>query len=272
MQTQSMAAWILYATAALGLSFAANAQEPRPAPAGLVPAFDVATIKPSKNHDHWRLQPTPNGYTATNRSLRDLLEEAYAIYDNDRFSGGPAWISSQTFDLEAKIDPVAVPNYRDLPLEERHAMLLKLLKERFHLSIHDEMKSFPVYALIVSKHGLLVKPTPTNDATQDAIPGGIKGICNIDVGRPGVLQGHNCDMHNFTDLLRGSVDRVIVDRTNLPGRYTFALHWDQGDKAETSTEPSIFTAVREQLGLELVPAKAPVQVIVVDHAKQPVEN
>jgi uncharacterized protein (TIGR03435 family) len=137
-------------------------------------------------------------------------------------------------------------------------MLRALLEERFKLTAHRETKDVPGYFLTVAKGGPKLKPGDT-----------AAGQSMILAGR---LIGPNATIAEFISLLAHPVDKPIVDKTNLPGAYNIDLKFAP-DVATNSTQPSIFTAIQEQLGLKLESQKVPFETLVIDHCDHiPTQN
>jgi uncharacterized protein (TIGR03435 family) len=252
------------------LASAALAQPPAsPTPAAAQPlTFDVVTIKPHGQGAGWRLQPTPDGYTAANVSLLKLVQEAYGIFDPKLITGGPSWIDKDKFDLEAKFDPSEIPNAKDLTYRQRADMLRPLLADRFHLKVHFETKDFPAYNLVIAKGGLKFQQTK-----QDTIDGKGIGITCTHL-RGGAVEG--CSMANLADSLRYPTGRTVIDKTGLTGLYDYPTLVYSTDNTPANSPaaayPSIFTAVQEQLGLKLEPSTAPLDILVIDSAEPPTPN
>jgi uncharacterized protein (TIGR03435 family) len=249
---------------------AALAQPPAtPTAAAAQPlTFDVVTIKPHGQGAGWRLQPTPDGYTATNVSLLKLIGEAYGIFDPKLMTGGPPWIDKDKFDLEAKFDPSEIPNAKDLTYRQRADMLRAVLADRFHLKVHFESKDFPAYNLVIAKGGLKFQQTK-----QDTIDGKGIGITCTHL-RGGAVEG--CSMANLADSLRYPTGRTVIDKTGLTGLYDYPTLVYSTDNTPANSPaaayPSIFTAVQEQLGLKLEPSTAPLDILVIDSAEPPTPN
>ena len=234
-------------------------------------AFDVATIKPSQAAG-WNLHPTLDGYTGVGISLRQLVQAAYGFYDDKLFSGGPAWIDSDKFDLEAKFNTSEIAGWNKLTFRQRSDMLQPLLAERFHLKVHHETRSFPVYSLVVAKSGSKLQPTRA-EASDDL---GIGVTCRVLQSRPGYVKYQSCMVGSMSDLLRWETGRSVIDRSGLTNHYDFELRWTPDSASTTAagdeSGPSIFTAIQEQLGLRLEPATAALEILVIDHAELPSEN
>lgn len=243
------------------------------------PTFEVASIRQNLNpNPAWSMYFTADGVHAKDVTLFRALAEAYGVADNDLWSGGPAWLHKARFDIEAKYD---VEKYPNLTLEQRRAMLQQLLADRFNVVVHHQAKEFPLYALVVAKHGPKVEETkPENQSKNPAD----SMMCTIRAGREGTLEMQGCTMGQFADTLGAyggsDLGRKVVDQTGLTGHYTLALHWAPLDSTSPSSAepsapeaggPSIFTAVKE-LGLKLKPIKGPLDTIVIDRAEMPSEN
>jgi uncharacterized protein (TIGR03435 family) len=248
-------------------------------PAG-PPAFEVASIHQNLNpNPRWNINFTPDGVHATDVTLLWALHEAYGVSDDRLWSGGPAWLDKARFDIEAKYDADKYPN---LTREQRQAMLQQLLADRFKVVVHHQSRQFPLYALVVAKHGAKVEETKPEDLRKSPVYG---VMCMVHAGRKGEIAMQGCTMTQFANDLSGyardDLGRKVVDQTELAGHYTIALNWAPveannpsaaGLTAPAPDGPSIFTAVREQLGLELKPINGPLDTIVIDRAEMPSEN
>jgi bla regulator protein blaR1 len=235
------------------------------------PSFEIATIKPSKPDQPGKgLIVRPNAEFGTiNTTLADVIEFAYGLHEK-QIVGGPDWIHSTKFDITGKPDTPGMPNDKQLKL-----MVQKLLRDRFQLTFHSDERELSAYVLSVAKAGNKMKE---DTADPDGLPGlFFQGL--------GVLSVRNARMEDFTGLLQSAVlDRPVVDRTNLQGRWDFLLKWtpDESqfggrvpppqDPPPADAPPPLFTAIQEQIGLRLEAAKTSVKVIVLDHLEQPSEN
>jgi uncharacterized protein (TIGR03435 family) len=234
--------------------------------------FEVAPIRPSPpGRDRWRMEFILDGFRANGVSLRQVIQEAYGIYEEDRLSGDPMWLPIQKFDIQAKMSSDDVAALKALSLGQRRAMLQTLLEERTHLRLHHEIVPLPVYELMVAKRG----PKFRESSAQQLRQADIKGY------QGSVLQSYNggLEVQEFSmpalalSLYR-VLGRTVVDKTGLTGRYDFSLRWTPDNLSdETNAEwPSILTAVEEQLGLKLESARFPVDTLVVDQIEMPSEN
>ena len=260
--------------------------------ASKVPAFEVASIKPNKSGTGMTmLQTTPVGFTASNISLKALIQQAYGVEEN-QILGAPSWVGSERYDIEAKVGSSDTDALHDLNPDQRRLMLQPLLADRFQLKVHTELRDLPVLALVVAKGG----PKLHEAKPGDTYPNGLKGFDGgggpgMMLMRPGQLTAQGVDLSFVAKQLSQQLGRTVQDKTGLTGKYDFTMQWkpdrdpspmpgapqpgQQGPDATLSTdssEASIFTAVQEQLGLKLESRKAPVEVLVIDHVEAPSGN
>jgi uncharacterized protein (TIGR03435 family) len=261
------------------------------------PKFNVASIKPSKSGDQGtHLRFLPGGlYTAT-VPLRALIASAYLNEFPPKgrlIFGGPGWIDSELFDIEARAKG-------NPGIEQMHLMVQSLLEDRFKLVMHHETQQLPTYELVLAKAGKTgpqltphsgdAKCTDSASGKRLSQPGpgeAMPAYCNgfFMNPRPGDLRetGNNITMDKLGQFLSQSVDRMVVDRTGLNGAFDFALEFAPefgpgsqpgvtATASDLSIPPSLFTALQEQLGLELKSTTSPVDVLVIDHAEKPSEN
>jgi bla regulator protein BlaR1 len=265
-----------------------------------LPKYDVASIKPYKAGDGGvRIMVTPDGVSLQGVPMRLLLPQAFGV-EEDRIVGEPAWVKSNRYDIEAKVEPENAPKLKDLKVEQRNAMMLQLLVDRFNLKYHYEKRELPMYSLVVAKDGLKMKPTKAEEDAPGADaprPGDAPGPRDGDPPRPGRrmltmnpghLESTGTSIDMLAHVLSRQLGRTVVDKTGLTGEYDFALDYtpdnmpmpphgapEGGPKPEMQPNqggPSIFTAVEEQLGLKLEATKGMVDVIVIDHIDLPTEN
>jgi uncharacterized protein (TIGR03435 family) len=248
-------------------------------PAVKTPVYEVASVRENTNpNPRWNMSFTPDGVHATDVTLMWALHEAYGILDDELWSGGPGWINQKRFDIDAKFDITQYPN---LTRQERMEMLQQLLADRFKLVVHHEAKEFPLYALVIAKDGPNVAETKPEDLRTNPVYG---VMCTNKAGHRGHMEMSGCTLAQFAGNLSGyarnDLGRRVIDETGLTGHYTIALTWSPVDTNPASTEVSatdasggsIFTAVKEQLGLELKPINGPLDTIVIDHVEMPSEN
>jgi uncharacterized protein (TIGR03435 family) len=259
-------------------SLPAIAQSGGPAPA-TVPAakplaFDVVTIRPYDGAlMGWNLYPTPDGYTGMHITLYQLVKEAYGVFDEKFITGGPAWISSDRFDLQAKFDPSDIPNAKNLPYRQRADMLRAVLADRFQLKVHFVTKVLPVYNLVVADGGSKLIETKPEDITTGSTGAPACLHTRPDENFNSILVG--CQTADLADALRYMAGRPVFDKTGLSGRYNFKLRYMPESAPIDSPlagRPTIFKAVQEQLGLKLEPGTAPMDILVIDSAQRPTPN
>jgi uncharacterized protein (TIGR03435 family) len=223
------------------------------------PEFDVASVKPSRL-DGWQgIDTMPGRIRADSITLERSIREAYGIGPH-RILGGPDWIATERWEIVAR---AASPVDDDDVLMR---MLRALLADRFQLVLHRETRSLPAYVLEVNKNGPKMQRTDPGDQDTE-LHGGRGG--------PTTLQARKTDMDHLAEVLGWRMDRPVVNNTGLSGAFNFTLHWapdNLRNPDEAGDDVSIFTAVGEQLGLRLHPARAPVEVLVIDHVERPSEN
>jgi uncharacterized protein (TIGR03435 family) len=253
------------------------------------PAFAVASIKPSKAQDFRRegIKFLPGGrFVAANYPLQVLIAGAYHVpYQSARLTGGPEWVRSERWDVEAKAAPDALP--AALPPQARTArmrrMLQNLLAERFRLTLRRETKELPVYALVVAKNGLRLEKSKIGES--DCF-GEIEGTpCHVILGGQGRgLDAQAADLADLAVALENFTDRPVVDQTGIIGLFQIeTTAWlplrqkaaAPGVKAENGADleslPSLFS-VMSAMGLKLVPQRAAIELLVIDHVERPSRN
>jgi uncharacterized protein (TIGR03435 family) len=239
--------------------------------------FEVATLKDSPPGEPGAgIRPLPGGqrYEAVNLTLKGIMVAAYRV-KADQIVGGPSWIDTDRFDMNAKAE-------RSSNIEELHAMLRNLLKEQFKLEFHRETKELPIYSLSLDRGGPKLQPhdaqnsgDPRIDIEPDPHPGGFLKM---------VWHARFSPVDYFAFRLGQIMDRPVIDRTRLKGGFDFNLAFTRdlppgmqegalinGAQVDTSG-PTIFEAVQKQLGLRLDRQKGPAEIIVVDRAEKPVAN
>lgn len=229
--------------------------------------FEVASIKPAPEHSSMFVRPMPGGRLSAASPVRLMLMNAYGL-QYSQIVGGPDWLNSEAFTVEAKAE--GNPGRDQLML-----MLQSLLEDRFHLRTHREQRDLPVYTLTVGKNG--PKLASAKDAACDANANPPCGRMRISMSRSGVhMEGAAAPTSELIRVLAIALSRPVVDRTGLTGVYDIRLDFvDDGPgatPAPDSAGPSIFAALSEQLGLKLEAAKAPVEVLVIDHIEHPTAN
>ncbi len=251
--------WILGVT-----SFAGRAQEPTPSV-----SFEVVSLKPSSPDCQLvMIGPSPDGFHLHCLSLLQLVQYAFGLnlFEEGRVMGLPAWGSTEHFDLDAPVQEADRARFAALPPLEKARLVQAALAERFALRSHEEQREMPVYALVQGKPPLKLKAPDPDKAEKPTLKR---------VGR-NRIEAYHCTMQQLLSFISPLRGRPILDRTELSGKYDFSLDFTPETGGEPAQEgeaaPSIFTAVQEQLGLRLVPDKAPQRVVVIDVANRPTAN
>ena len=261
----------LFAVAALLVPaiFGQAPATPAAAPAQTAsPEFEAATIKPVKNPDPSRTRDREEGrrFSAYSVTLRELIMMAYRV-DAREIAGGPAWMETDEYDIEAVAGEGVQVN------EHLGEMLQKLLADRFQLALHREQRTLSVYALTVAKGGSKVKAAES---------GGRGASCE----HMGVCSFRSVTLAHFVRWLGFVVlDRPVVDKTGIVGTFDFNLRWTPDESQfsavglrapaavdNANAPPPLFEAIEEQLGLKLEPEKMPAEVLVIDKVERPSEN
>jgi uncharacterized protein (TIGR03435 family) len=277
----------LLAAAVLGLPPALVAQMPLPMEtagtdaAGVkLPAYDTVSIRENKGDSHMmRVMNKANGFECTNLPVVSLIANAYRVRQ-DLISGLPEWAASAHFDVNAKVADEDLATFKKLSDRQRDEMLLAMLQDRFKLQAHKETPTLPIFDLVVDKGG----PKFTESTATPPTPGEpfdpnskVRHAGSMMMGA-GRLSVTGVPMQSLSNQLAYSVGKTVVDKTGLTGKYDFELRWtpegktNSTDNGTDEAPADIFTALREQLGLKLVPSKGPVETLVVDHIEKPSEN
>ncbi len=220
------------------------------------PTFEVASIHRNlSGGTNTHINISNGRFVATNASLKTLIRNAYDILAF-QLAGEPRWLDSEMYDI------VATTGSGGKTSQDRFQLLLQsLLVDRFRLRVHWETRETSVYALLVDKNGPKLHP----------VPAGEPGI-NTQRGLGRVhMQGTAEPISILASNLGNQLGRFVLDKTGLPGVYDWVLEWSP-DPAAEATLPSLFTALREQLGLRLEGQKGPMQMLVIDNAERPSEN
>lgn len=236
-------------------------------------SFDVATIKPDQIDPRGvQLNGTVDTLNATGTAIH-MIEFAYKLHDF-QVAGAPGWLTNEAWEVTAKVDQPPA-NYDSLSNDARDEIgrerLQAVLAQRFRLKCHFEAKQLPVYNLVLAKGGSKLTPTSADSKDIGSLGSDRRNGANR-------IYGTGISLQFIAAMLSGKVGRIVIDKTGLAGIYTFAVTYaadsDPASFASASepSGPSIFTAVEEQLGLKLEPAKGPVPVLVVDSIDRPSEN
>ena len=266
-----------------------------------LPKFEVATIKPAAPSDNSMLMFTADGISIHGIPMKMLLRESFGVED-DRIIGEPSWVKNR-YDIEAKVDSEDASKLKNMKFDQRRAMILPLLEERFNLKYHHETRELPMYALVVAKSGLKMKASAPDDPPKTDSPPKPDGPPKMEdsdakdkprMGRHSLMmngRGHLESTGTTTEMLSHvlaqQLGRTVVNKTGLTGNYDFTLQWTpddvgtpmggdagpgKGDISPDAGGPTLLTALEEQLGLKLESQKGMVDVIVIDHIDTPSQN
>jgi uncharacterized protein (TIGR03435 family) len=229
--------------------------------------FDGALVKRhASGESKTGMGRTPSGIVFVNVTLKTLLQSAFALHDF-QVVGGPAWLSTDRFDVIAKAAQGSTYTRADI-----NQMFQQLLIERFKLVHRLETKPMPIYALTMVKPGVLGERLRRNsiDCASPDTPAAIRQDpkqCAMRFGYSTVdSQGRT--LNYLTEAITPHVGRLIEDRTGLTGPFDFSVQWNRVGKPG-SPDPSLFVAFQEQLGLQLEPATGPVEMLTIQNAEHP---
>jgi bla regulator protein blaR1 len=277
------------------------------APAPDAPTFEVASVKTNNTPGRIGGRGAPGRMDLTGMSLRRLIRQAYDIHES-QIVGGPDWIDSQAFDVNATTGGPKPP-------DQTRLMMQTLLRDRFKLTFHTERRDLPVYALIAARSdgrlgdGLKKTPDgaclppgaalatggPSTPGPPPAPPSPFdpdaKAPCGAIIFGPGRLLAHGVPIDMLARSLGGlpaitTFNRIVENQTGLEGRYDFDFKFANefagrgggfpppgaAPPAAPGDEPALFTALQEQLGLKLDARRANVEVLVIDSVQKPEEN
>lgn len=298
---ENCARLLLVAALGFGLAIASSAQIIHASDP--LPSFEVATIKPASP----QLRPSsasPAEVQISNVTVRNLIEQAYGIpwtsAENERVLGGPAWLDINHYDIVARIPgdlaEARQKLSRDQQKQQISLMLQSLLAERFHLKLHFETRVLTVYALVLAKpNPHLVESTnqPESTAPESSVPLPLPskpedlhhGILVLYTGQSAQMTARQASLDDLVHWFAGYSEvggHPVVNQTGLNGLYDFTLRWTRqslsvtpqtgSSDAADGDAPPLLIALPNQLGLRLKPAKAPVEVILIDYTDLPTDN
>ncbi len=222
---------------------------------GQATPYEVVSVKSNLSGETGSDMETSQGkLSATNMTVVKLIASAYGLLASERIEGGPPWIRSERYDIQAIPAAGAIRDPRSF-----HQELIKaILKDRFQLVTREETREAPIFVLTVDKQ---VKIRQSDGPPQ--------GNFHANGGR---MTARGVTMGQFVRWLETFAGRPVEDHTGLTGVYDFELEWTREPLAETAQAPSLFTALREQLGLRLSADKGPVKIVVVEGVERPGEN
>lgn len=280
----------------LGLSVIARAQslsDSRPA-ASAKTSFDVISIKRDNDPN---VQPDgglpnkPDGglFYETNRDVLSLLSVAYNLsgyYYREVKAQLPQWALADHFDVQARASSNPTP-------DQMRLMVQSLLADRFKFAMHYEDRQAPFYAMVLVKPGKLgaqirayksdEEPCAAVSVPVQTVAGGFPSFCGLpqrlEARQPGLTRWgfRDVTMEQLATYATGmgEMDRPVLDRTGLSGTFDVIVEFDRnannGPQVETAG-PTLFEAIKDQLGLKLEEQTGPVKTFVVDQIEEPSPN
>jgi len=228
--------------------------------------FEVSSVRPDPSSDlvssFWF---TPDGLYIKGFPLHAILHTAFLglhEYGDDRLIGEPGWVKSDRYDIQAKVDEAQVARWKNLSVDQQRQALQAMIAELFSLRYHRESRISSVYVLSIAKGGPCFKLVPTSQGPHMFAP-----------LEPGNMQSHSTYMWQLIEELENQLNCIVRDETGLDKTYDYTLEWAPDDPAHAeSSRPSLFTALKEQLGLKLEMQKRPVDVVIIDHIERPSQN
>jgi uncharacterized protein (TIGR03435 family) len=225
--------------------------------------FEVASIRPNQSAGDQpsNRQILPGGrFVATATTVRTLMRIAFGTDDN-LLSGAPSWTNNETFDINA----TTVNRTEVTTPQQFQQLILSLLEDRFLFKFHSERKEARVYWLELDKPGKLgpaLKPSP---------PGSQPNMSTNSSGLKAAMKVSKMSMADIAAGLRRQAGRPVEDHTGLEGNFDFQIEWAP-EETPGSEDASLFTVLKEQLGLKLQPAKGMVEFLIVDRISHPTAN
>jgi uncharacterized protein (TIGR03435 family) len=265
-------------------------------------AFEISSVKPNKSgaeERYIRIDPSGSSLTVVNLPLRQLITFSYQI-QGFQLEGGPDWIASDRFDIRAKPERAVPATGAFFDGQDPLRMMLQtLLADRFKLVMHKETKELPIFELVLARQDGKLGPqlrsaavdctaraaaAKTGTTPASSSPPG-PGSCFSNINPVSVRAG-GATMAMLASLLEVEAQRLVIDRTGLTGTWDLEVAYTS-DRSRVPPgsplagapspgvdpdAPSLFTALEEQLGLKLRPARGPVEVLVIDSVQQPTPN
>ena len=232
------------------------------------PGIEVATVKLSPPGVRGRgIGIRGDTMTVTNYSVMNAITFAYDLHER-QVSGGPAWLSTDRFEIVIKPSIPGQPNARQV-----RRLMQKVLTERFQLTFHNEKRELSVYAI--------TQPAETTHKMTAAGP--VANLPTLRYPRAGLLPARNATMTELAQSLQTAVmDRPVINQTKIEGRFDFTLDWmpdetqfasfGQASSLPDTGKPNIYEAFKEQLGLKLEATRAPADILVIEKLEKPSDN
>jgi len=240
--------------------------------AGVAHTFEVVSIKASKPSDGFQWSMRNNSFSASGITPMQLLylvfhqaDGAHRLVSMSQFVGVPKWAEKEQFNISAKADEEVAAELAAMSFQQRTdeygKMLQAVMADRFALKVHRELRKQPIYLLQVSPKGLKLLESDKSSRENSFRMG------------DGWIKAKRYKIEDLVSNLSSVTGRVVVDKTGLSELYDYTLLWKPDDDTDpNNTNPSLLTALQEQLGLILVPSTDSVEMLVVDHMDRPTEN
>jgi uncharacterized protein (TIGR03435 family) len=286
------------ADAPAGCTLASESQtaQPKPElllfhPSGPLLSYEVATVKPLAPDVASSMVRLPPGGSLNPLTIRRYIMNAYGAVYPPQIVGGPDWLNKDAYDIKGKVPDELESALQKMTREERinktRIMQQCLLADRFHLKVHFETRVLPVYELVPAKSGLKITEVPAPPETKpadspmrprsdDPLPPG-SSMTALNSNGLRVLNARAIKMQLLTRIIVSDIgDRPIVDHTGFTGYFDITdLTWAPLGDAGSTSEPdasSIQGSLKEKLGLSVVPARDPIEVLVIDSIERPTPN
>ncbi|HTX36870.1 MAG TPA: M56 family metallopeptidase, partial [Bryobacteraceae bacterium] len=262
------------------------------------PKWEVVSIKPCVLRTNTLPDMAPRGnstpgnlrtgcFPLSNANGRGFIRGAYASDPFTPISGGPSWIHSASYEIDAKAE--GNPSVRTMT----GPMMRVLLEEYFHLKIHHQIVQGPVFFLRVARRGPKLHSfaegscTPADTASGELPPGQKYCKSMMSAGIPAAIEAEGATLDDFSRMLIPFLGRPVINKTGIAGRFNMRIEFSRegttlptrrpmepADGGSPASEPtdSIFTALQEELGLKLEQGKGPVEAFVIDHIEKPAGN
>ena len=240
--------------------------------------FDVLVLKRCApgNYGITRTIATGDSWEKHCQPIKSLLNIAYGGGSTYLVKGEPEWVDNDPYDFQAKVAPEDVPVWQKLGDPTKRLMVRAALFDALNLKVRVEIQTRPVYNLVVAKSGptfSVSKPDP-NAPTDSKAP--VRGsVVSVGIEEAAYT---NCTMDDLADALAARLDRDVINKTGLTGRYDFhvkplpSAHYDpKTSNVENTDFGGIIEGVKN-LGLRLESGKADTTIIVIDHIERPVED
>jgi uncharacterized protein (TIGR03435 family) len=258
---------------------------------GARPTFEVATIKassPEETRSAMGFSAGGRGFTANGATVRDLIQEAYNVKSANQIEGASGWMTTEKFDIEARMDDSEVALLATQSMEEKirqvRLMVQSLLAERCGLKLTESTRESSFFLLLPARGGPKLKPAAMVAASGDTAAHPASGP-TVQWKGPGRVEATGVSMGTLAEWISRlpelgaeggfTVGDLVIDKTGLTGMYDWTLTWEPDAEVQArdaiggGAGPSLFTALQEQLGLRLEKTKGQVEVLVIDRVTRP---